>query len=110
MGTEPQAPAPISEPERPETASDPEEMAPQPGVIPAVNDQSQNEPQTMQVVGPPSANNTDVAAPAVTHEPVVPFSAAEDAAIRAQYQKSLERVQEQIDKRSDIGLPGVLQD
>ena len=102
--------ASVPDPERPETASDPEEMAPQPGVIPAVNDQSQNEPQTMQVVCQPAANNAGLPASVVTHGPMVPFSADEDAAIRAQYRKTREKVQEQIDKRAGIGLPGTPED
>ena len=111
VGTNPPGtPAPSPDPERPETASDPEEMAPQPGVIPAVNDQSQNEPQTMQVVCPPAANNAGLPASVVTHGPMVPFSAEEDAAIRAQYRKTREKVQEQIDKRAGIGLPGTPED
>ena len=95
---DPRAPRP--DPERPEVASDPVEMEPQAGVIPADNDQSQNEPETTQVVVQTATNNAAPAGPVLPQGPEVRLSEEDIAAIREQYRQSLAKVKMGIDKRA----------
>ena len=57
-------------------------MAPQAAVIPAVNDQSQNEPETTQVVVQPATNNASPAGEGTADGTMVRLSEEDIAAIR----------------------------
>ena len=95
VGTNPagtQAPSP--DPERPETGSDGAEMDPQPGVIPAVIEQSQNEPQTTQVVGPVAANRPGTPAPVVFTPTPAPYNHAAAVALVEKHQKEFDHLRD----------------
>ena len=70
------------------------EMDPRPGVISAVNDQSQNEPEATQVIGPVVGYNPSPAAPAV----IAPAPAADnhdaEVAIVEKYKKEFDHLRE----------------
>ena len=74
--------------------SDGAEMDPQPGVIPAVNEQSQNEPQTTQVVDPVAANRPGTPAPVVFTLTPAPYNHAAAVALVEKHQKEFDHLRE----------------
>jgi hypothetical protein len=79
------------EPERPDTASVREEMDPQAGVIPAVENPEVNEPETTQVVDQLAANNTRGTAPAGTQGVGPRPSWLNDAALPVDHPRTVEK-------------------
>jgi hypothetical protein len=84
----PQAPSP--DPEGPETVSASEAMDPQKGVIPAVDDPGEIEPDTTQVIDQPATNNAPEAEPVSEAGFKLERRAMDIAAIREQHRKSVE--------------------
>ena len=71
----------------PQSGLCPGEMDPQPGLIPAVNDQTQNEPETTQVVGPVDGYNPGSAAPAALPPAPAPDNHAAAVAVVETHEK-----------------------
>jgi len=97
-------------PERPERASAAEKMAPQASVIPAVNDQEVNEPETTQVVDQPAANNATGVGPTSTQGAGPRQSTLDHAAIRAEYRRMVEKTMRDFNECTGTGPPGPSED
>ena len=69
-------------------------MDPQPGVIRAVKDQSPNEPEATQVVGPVVGYNPSSAAPAVISPAPAPYNHDAAVALVEKYRKEFDHLRD----------------
>jgi hypothetical protein len=91
----------------PDAASGPEEMDVPADVIPAVNEQTPNEPDATQVIVPEAGNNADRPAPADANGPVPLISPEVHAANMERRKKTMEYVQRKLNERSGVGPSGL---
>jgi hypothetical protein len=105
-----EAPMDSPEPKGSETASVREEMDPPASLVPAVDNQEVNEPETAQVVAQPTANNAPGAGPASAQGPRPQLTALDHAASRAEYRRMIEKTMRDFNECTETGPPGPSED